>query len=71
MTDAEPFHSAFVAMRYLLGHRTELLSGLESPGNHARRAAERLSSPDRAVRAAGLARELGPLVAALEARRIA
>ena len=70
MTDAEPFDGAFVAMRYFLGHRTALLAGLGTPSARAHRAVERLSSTDRAVRAAGLAAEMACIVAALDARRV-
>jgi hypothetical protein len=70
MTDAEPFDSAFVAVRYLLGHRTALLSGLGTASARAHRAVERLSSTDRGVRAASLAAEVARIVAALDARRL-
>ncbi|HEX4338251.1 MAG TPA: hypothetical protein VH062_20240 [Polyangiaceae bacterium] len=71
MSDVESFERAFVAVSYLLGRRAGLLDGLRSPGGAARRAAAIVNEPDQTERAKRLAAELLPLVAALEARRLA
>ncbi|HEX4474033.1 MAG TPA: hypothetical protein VH142_03080 [Polyangiaceae bacterium] len=69
MTDRDLFEQAFVAMSYLLGRRDDLAFGLADPGPSAHRTAARLVGPDQATRARELARELGPVLVALEARR--
>ncbi len=70
MTDRDLFEQAFVAMSYLLGRRDDLAFGLADPGPSAHRTAARLVGPDAATRARELARELAPVVSALEARRL-
>jgi len=67
----DSFEQSFVAVTYLLGRRTELLSGLSSPGDAARRAAEKLSVGEQSARARSLAALLVPLARALEERELA
>jgi hypothetical protein len=70
--DRALYESAFVATSYALGRRgAELLAPLVEPTAAARELAERLAAPEREGRARALARPLGAITAALEARRIA
>jgi hypothetical protein len=66
----DAFDRAFVATSYLVGRRgEELLELLAAPAPAARALAERLSHPDRNVRAQILAAELAPIARALDAWR--
>jgi hypothetical protein len=66
------FESAFVATSYVLGRRgAELLAPLVDPTAATRELAERLAAAEREARARALARPLGAITAALEARRLA
>ena len=71
MTAVDSFEAAFVATGYLLGRRSEtLLLGLPSPAARCLRIHSALCADDRARRAKALARELAPLIKALEARNL-
>lgn len=70
--DRALFESAFVATSYALGRRgAELLAPLVDPIEATRELAERLAAQEREARARALARPLGAITAALEARRVA
>lgn len=72
MSDRDGFERAFVAVTYLLGRREGLVQGLgATAGGSALDLAERLASAAHADRARTLASELMPVVAALDARRVA
>ena len=65
------FQRAFVAMAYLVGRRDrDLLQAIVVPHDDARTLVRRLAHPERERRAEVLARELTPLVGALEARTL-
>lgn len=70
MPEDPSFEVAFVTMSCLLGRRDALSSGLSRPGEEARALSDDLARASRAERAHLLARELAPLVAALDARGI-
>lgn len=64
------FERAFVATRYLLGHRSQaLMGGLQSRSNEARRLALALGQEDRKQRALALAAAWGQVRVALDRRR--
>ena len=65
------FQRAFAAMSYMAGRReAELLAPIRAPHEEASAFARRLAHPERERRAEVLARELGRLSIALEARAI-
>ena len=69
--EGDAYERAFVAMAYLQGRRGDaLLAELPAPGAAARRLAQRLGAPEKAVRAQVLAAEVARIVQALDRRRI-
>lgn len=65
------FQRAFVALSYMAGRReAELLEPLSLPHEETRAFARRLANPERERRAEVLARELGRLSLALDARTL-
>jgi hypothetical protein len=69
-TERERFERAFVAAGYLVGWRGALLTeALPAPSSVTQKLAQRLTHPERQVRAQVLAAELGPLVTALDSWR--
>ena len=70
MSDRDLFERAFVAVRYLLGTRSELLQGLGTAGEPARELARKLGAESQKDRARTLAGELIPIATALDARRL-
>jgi hypothetical protein len=70
MSDRDSFERAFVAVRYLLGARSDLVGGLATPGEQALLLARRFSASNQRDRARALASELIPIVGALESRRL-
>ena len=69
-SDQAAFESAFVAVTYLLGRRTDLTAGLEAAGEAAHRLTALLSAKERSERARLLSAELSPIVLALSARGV-
>lgn len=67
--DDPAFQSAFIAVAHLVGAPQAPLPG--APSTHTVELAAALESPDRAVRASALARELQQLARRLQDRRVA
>jgi hypothetical protein len=70
MSDRDSFERAFVAVRYLLGARSDLLVGLGTAGEPARDLSRKLCAESQQDRARTLAGELIPIATALDARRL-
>ena len=71
VSERDLYERAFVALSYALGCRgAELGAALPAPSLAARELAEKLRHPQRSIRAAVLAAELGRVAYALDSRRV-